>query len=421
MPDSSDSTDEPSWKRLLPDVTFEQRAPSAGGRRPLELAQTRAVLEKAGLPEWAESASRLGPLTLVVNDGHRMTDTRSFLEAALPMIDATLARDVAVRALVAAGTHRSSAEERSAHEERVFGDLRARIDEVVWHDARDEAGLREIGGVRFHRWMAEGRSFLACGSSEPHYFAGVTGAHKTLTVGVMAADSIEANHSLAMRPEATGLALDGNPVHAGIARALDGLSRSGAMMFACNQVLVDGAVVACTAGEPLAALAEALPVVRRCFSASVARPVDLLIARVEPPLDRDLYQADKGIKNTEAAVRDGGVLIVEAACAEGIGIDHFLQTLRLAPTYASAIEHIERRGYRLGDHKAVRLRHLTDRRGVHVAVVTGGLEAELEEPLGMRLFADRAAAAAWAHDRLGAQCGVAVEVLDAGNITLTVD
>jgi nickel-dependent lactate racemase len=255
---------------------------------------------------------------------------------------------------------------------------------------------------------------------EPHYFAGVTGAHKTLSVGVMSRSAIEANHAGAMQAGASGLKLEGNPVHEGIAEALGGIERSGAALFAVNQVLVDGELVAWTAGHPLSALEDGLEVVRKAFGFRIEVPVDLVVARMAPPLDRDLYQADKGIKNTEAAVRDGGVIVLEAGCEHGVGIDHFVGLLRAASTHARALEVIAERGYRLGDHKAVRLRALTDGRGVRVGLVAPGVDPSLESVLGMRVFADRNAAATWAAGLLPRQGARGLLVDDAGNKTLEV-
>ena len=161
--------------------------------------------------------------------------------------------------------------------------------------------------------------------------------------------------------------------------------------------------------------------VRACFAHRVDRPLDVIVARVGAPLDRDLYQADKGIKNTEAAVRDGGVLILDAECRHGIGIRHFVELLEQAPTYQAACDVVARRGYRLGDHKAVRLRALTDKRGVHVALVTPNIDPSMSKVLGMTIVRDRASAAAWAREVLAdtpSPRGLIVE--DAGNLALEV-
>jgi nickel-dependent lactate racemase len=415
----------PSWRKLLSGFEVREVSPATPESR-LDIATATAdALEKVGLADFVRGAASEGrSLTLLVNDPHRFTDTRGFLDAVLHVFDTRLAgeRVPPIRVLVAAGSHVSTDVERRAHEAVMFGEHAARIAEVAWHDARSEIGLRVVGNTTLHAWMAESGFYLACGSMEPHYFAGITGAHKTLTVGVMSLESLRENHEHALSPQARALKLDGNPVHLGIVDALADLEDSGARLLVLNQVIVSGQVVGLTAGHPLEALVEGAAMVRGCFSAEVETEVDLVVAEVRPPLDRDFYQADKGIKNTELAVKNGGVLVLEAECAGGVGIDHFVDLLRSAATAEDARGIVAERGYRLGDHKAVRLRGLTDERGVRVALVSRGVPEELGETLGIRIFPDRAAAAAWAceqlGDALGTERGSAIVVHDAGNVAL---
>jgi nickel-dependent lactate racemase len=411
----------PSWRQLFSGFDVREVAPATPEGRLDVASATVDALESAGLADFARGAASEGrSLTLLVNDTHRFTDTKSFLDAVVHVLDTRLAgeRVPPLRVLVATGSHLSTEEERRAHEAAIFGEHAARIAEVQWHDARSEIGLRVVGNTTLHAWMAESGFYLACGSMEPHYFAGITGAHKTLTVGVMSIESLRANHEHALSPAARALKLDGNPVHVDIVDALADLEDSGARLLVLNQVIVGGDVVALTAGHPLEALVEGMPVVRGCFSAEVEAEADLVVAEVGPPLDRDFYQADKGIKNTEFAVRSGGVLLVEAECAGGVGIDHFVELLRAAPTADEARAIVAERGYRLGDHKAVRLRCLTDERSVHVGLVSRGVPAALADALGLRIFSDRPSAAAWAKETLGEEGRSAVVVHDAGNVAL---
>jgi nickel-dependent lactate racemase len=406
-----------SWQSLLMGLDVATAAPVA----PTEAADVdhATVLSRAGIGDFLKAHSG-GPITVVVNDTHRLTDTRPFLAALLAAVDEVfpIQSRPELRMLVAAGSHKSDRLERIGHEERIAAPFLKRFSELAWHDSDDAAGLGTVGTFRFHRWMGEAGTYIACGSTEPHYFAGVTGAHKTLTVGVMARADIQENHSHAMSTTASGMRLDGNPIHAGVVSALDALEKNGARLFCLNQVIVDGRVIAATAGHPLAALADAVPTVRRCFTYPVDEPLDLVIARVGPPLDRDLYQADKGIKNTEAAVRSGGLLLLDAECAKGIGIDHFVTLLRAAPSYAEAMMIVQQRGYRLGDHKAVRLRALTDKRKVRIGLVSPHLAHELVSVVGMTVFRDRSDAAHWARGRLSSAKARCLVVEDAGNLTL---
>ncbi len=406
------------WPDLLPSASIDEVSPAGVPGKDVDLRETMAA---AGLDAFIRIAYADGvPVTVVVNDAHRFTDTRSFLDAFFGLLDGGHSRAARppLRLLVAAGSHIADKQERHDHLEKILGPHRQRFWEIEWHDARDASSHAKIGGVEMHHWMEQAGVYVGCGSMEPHYFAGVTGAHKTLTVGVMSVDGLQANHAKAMSPEATGLHLDGNPVYDSIAGTIADLENAGARLFALNEVIVGGELVAATAGHPIDALAEGLPVVRSVFSHKVPRLQDLVIACVEAPLDRDFYQADKGIKNTEAAVRDGGALLVEAECAGGVGLDSFLDLMREAKTYKEAVEVVSQRGYRLGDHKAVRLLGLIQARGVHVGVISSHLDPSLARVLRVAILRTHDEAAEWVHTHLGKAIHHATVVNDAGNLTL---
>jgi len=322
------------------------------------------------------------------------------------------------RVLFATGSHFFTNEEKRDHEYQALGPNATKATDVEWHDCHDDKSLRPLGRARLHQWTVEAKNILVVGSIEPHYFAGMTGAHKTLTVGTMSYDSIGENHRHALSSRATSFALDGNPVYDGVAALAAEFVTGGRNVFAINEVLVDKRLVFCLAGDLLQSLAEALPVVRRVFGRRLPRPVDLVVARVAPPLDKSLYQADKGIKNVETAVRDGGVILAQAPCEQGPGIDRFLKLMERSPTYAKALEVVETEGYVLGDHKAVRLRELTDRRGVKLGIVSSHISRREARIAGLEPFTGPEQATRWALNHLSERAREAVLVEDAGNMTL---
>jgi lactate racemase len=412
----------PRWDRLLRPLRLRRIEPGrAVPKRRSPIQGMARALRAAGCDAFLRAAVRRGaPVTLVVNDPHRATDTGAAL-AALWRVVSRLRRRPRFRVLVAAGSHRFGAAEKRRHEHAILGGWRGGCEAIAWHRAGGGAPLRAIGRVRLHPWVTEGFA-LAIGSMEPHYFAGVTGAHKTLTVGLMSLPDLTRNHRAALARRAEGLRVRGNPVFEGIARVLRALQARGVRLLVLNQILSAGRVVGWTSGDPLQALRRGLPLTRRIGCRRLRRPADLVVARVAPPLDRTLYQADKGIKNVETAVRDGGTILLEARCAEGVGMGRFLQVLRAAPDLAGCLARIARKGYRLGDHKAVRLRRLTERRRVRLGIVSRGLPAAAAPALGAALFRDPSAAALWAlrgvRRRSGGPPPLACLVEDAGNVML---
>ncbi len=318
------------------------------------------------------------PDLLLVNDPQRATATPEVLAEAQGVFN--LSR---TRVVVATGSHSFSAPAREALERSCAGTAMGAWD---WHDAR-RADLVLVGGARgwrAHPWVAQARRILAIGSVEPHYFAGLSGAHKTLTIGCAAYAEIERNHAGALEPSCRPCRTTGTPVHDGIVamlRQLEATRKTAVVnLFQIGETVVDAA-----GGAPLDALQALAPRVAVTYLRRIPRPADALVAEVRGALACSFYQAEKGIKNSEWAVRDHGTIVLEAACPQGIGQDAFVHLLREAPTHAAAMAAVRHRGYRLGDHKAVRLRYLTDpaTRGVSVHVVSPGLTAADAAVLGM--------------------------------------
>lgn len=359
----------------------------------------RSALDRRADELWAflDDAARQGrPILLLINDSHRATRTRTALQA-LATLCAGREPPFRFRALIAAGTHRFSDAERAGFERETLASCGLAIESVAWHDAADATASVRIGEFRFHREVAAARLLLPIGSAEPHYFAGVTGAHKTCTIGVMSREDIERNHRGALDPASDVMALAGNPVHDGIVRAAAALDAAGKLIFAINQVVCGGALLGAAAGDVFGSLDELLPLVRATYIQTVDEPADVLHLRVPPPLGRSFYQADKALKNNHLAVRDGGAIVLDAECPEGVGPDAFMNLLRQAPDYDGAVRAVEARGYQLGDHKGVKLRYLTDaaRRGVRVAIISRNISAADAHALGMRVFANADDALAW--------------------------
>jgi nickel-dependent lactate racemase len=353
-------------------------------------------------------------VTLLLNDPQRRTRS----DVVLGRLAEPLAGR-AVRVLVAAGTHRFDTATRRAFEAAVCSHIAPA--DVAWHDCRapDLVAFDGANPWRCHHWLTDDDwALLAVGSCEPHYFAGITGAHKTCTIGCAAFGDIQRNHAGALSPESRPVRLAGNPVHEGIAAMVAGLSARRDVR-AINLLQVGDDVLSAAAGEPLEALAELADSVRDTYVCTIGRPAEALVLSLEGVLGASFYQADKALKNNEWAVRDGGCLVLVAACGDGIGQDAFMGLLRRRGTYDEALAEVNGRGYRLGDHKGLKLRYLTDRRGVRVFVVSDGLSEEDAKALGFTKAGSVEQALATAGiDPAG---GGVYEVADAANTCVVVE
>lgn len=388
----------------IPDIltgVFEPSRPAAG-----DADLGRAVCQALEMLDCSRG------LTVLVNDPQRRTNTRAVLVELAGRVD-----PAGIRILVATGSHRFSDAHRKSFARNLTGDLP--LKDTAWHDCRNDrlSPIGPGGTWRGHRWLTERPALLAIGSVEPHYFAGFTGAHKTATVGCASYKDIRDNHAGALGPHCRPCRLDGNPVHAGICHMLEAL-RHDRPVAAVNLVQLGQQTVGVFAGDPISALQQAAKKATEIFARRIQRPADVIIAEVTGPLGQTFYQADKGIKNNEWAVRDAGTIILVAPCGLGIGQDQFLHLLRKADSYDQAAQIVDEQGYQLGDHKAVRLRYLTDPkcRGVRVMVVSSGLTDHEAGVLGVT----RSATVADALSAAGVdpQSDRIYLIKDAGNMTV---
>ena len=177
--------------------------------------------------------------------------------------------------MVASGTHRATTRDELVEMlgERIGDDNR-----IVIHDAFDQSQLVSQGEVdgRIPVWLnrtwMEADVRITTGFVEPHFFAGFSGGPKMVAPGLAGFDTIMRLHDAEMirHPNARWGITEGNPIHDGIRR----------------------------------------------LAARVG--VDLVVTTNSGyPLDQNLYQAVKGRSAAAQVVKDQGVIVCAAECADG--------------------------------------------------------------------------------------------------------
>jgi len=227
-----------------------------------------------------------------------------------------------IRIVVATGSHRACT---PAELHAMFGPEILAACELVQHDADDAGAHASLGLVPGSDVPAlVGRAFLEAdaritlGFVEPHFFAGFSGGPKMVAPGHAALDTIRELHSAARigDPRATWGVMDGNPVHDPI-RAIAALAR---VTFALDVALgADKGIEAVFSGELAAQHRAACAHVRSTAMVGVPRPYDVVVTTNSGyPLDQNLYQCVKGLKAAAGITRDGGTIILAAACEDGL-------------------------------------------------------------------------------------------------------
>ena len=208
-------------------------------------------------------------------------------------------------------------------------------------DDVDHVPVGEVDGVPVlldRRYVAADLRILT-GFVEPHFFAGWSGGPKGTCPGLAATSTIMEAHSPARIADArsTWLTTAGNPVH-DFVRAATGLCPPDLSVDVTidDRLRLTGVFVGTLPDSHREACAAA--------SLAVTRQVPgrfdvVLTTNGGHPLDRNLYQSVKGLAAAERVVADGGVIVMAAACADGVpGDGAFARILESA----SSIEELAR-------------------------------------------------------------------------------
>jgi nickel-dependent lactate racemase len=280
-----------------------------------------AVRAALARPQGAPSLDRLvtpgAKVVVIFPDITRPMPNRVVLPPLLSELERVGAGPDQVTLLCATGTHRPA---RPDELDALLGPEILDRYEVHQHDA--EARHLEVGTVDGVPILLEPRYVeadvrIATGFVEPHFFAGFSGGPKAVCPGLAGLETILEAHSPARisSGRATWLALDDNPVHDFLRRAV-GL----APVDLCVDVAINDR------RELTAVFAGSLPGSHRAACAYVERTAVqvvpdafdvVLTSNAGFPLDRNLYQAVKGMAAAERIVRPGGDIVLLAGCVDG--------------------------------------------------------------------------------------------------------
>ena len=245
--------------------------------------------------------------------------------------------------LIATGCHRGTTKAELIEK---FGPEIVEKERIAIHDCADEANMVTIGtlpsgGVlRIHRLAAEADLLISEGFIEPHFFAGFSGGRKSVLPGIAARETVFWNHNSGFiaDPHARTGILERNPLHRDMLYA----ARQAKLAFICNVVInAKHQVVGAFAGDCDAAHIAGTEFLKGLCQ-TTAVPADIVITTNNGhPLDQNIYQAVKGMTAGESTCREGGVIIMVAACEDGHGGESFRKTIAEGGTPAQILDQIQ--------------------------------------------------------------------------------
>jgi len=271
-------------------------------------------------------------IVIIASDHTRPVPSRVIMPPMLAAIrEGNPQADITI--LIATGCHRGTTKEELISK---FGEQIVENERIIIHDCDDRDSLVNIGTLPsggecvINRLAVEADLLVAEGFIEPHFFAGFSGGRKSVLPGIAARETVLANHcsEFIAHPKARTGILEGNPIHADMLWA----AKQAKLTYVVNVVLNgEKQVIYAVAGDLEAAHKQGTDFLFGLCGAET-EPADIVISTNGGyPLDQNVYQAVKGMTAAEAAVKEGGVIIMLADSSDGLGGDHFYHQLADEP------------------------------------------------------------------------------------------
>jgi nickel-dependent lactate racemase len=213
--------------------------------------------------------------------------------------------------------------------------------------------------------------YLSLSDMKAHYFAGYSNGLKNFLPGVCAFETIEANHSMSVHPNATfgrhpyhpNPSRRDNPLADDMREAMEMMTKN-AKVFTLSVVSSGRKLIWAEAGRLEPVIARGIEVLDETSSFTVDAVSKIIVSPGGYPQDKSLYHAQRGLELTKNAVADKGEVLLIAECRDGVAppkaTENFFNKLK-APL-EEVIASISGQ-YHLYEHKAFKFAELLKRVG----------------------------------------------------------
>jgi nickel-dependent lactate racemase len=293
---------------------------------------------------------------IAVNDKTRPVPHQYLLPPLLRRLEDLGLCPAAIQLIIATGTHppMTPGEYRHVIPEEIL----ARYP-VLCHAADERENLAHLGAtsrgtpVWVNRRFVEAELRLVVGNIEPHQFQGFSGGVKSAAIGLAGRDTINHNHAMMTDPCARLGRYTDNPTR----QDVEEIGRLMGVHFALNTILNGRKeIVQIIAGKPRAVMEAGIPLSREVCQVAIAAPFDLVIASPGGhPKDLNLYQSQKALAHASLVTRDGGTVVLAAACPEGTGSKSYEAWIEGVHSYEEVFARFKREGFHVGPHKAYQI------------------------------------------------------------------
>ena len=322
-----------------------------------------------------------------------------------------------VTILIATGLHRPATD---GEIREICGEDIAATYRVGNHHARELTEHRHLGSTRSGTPVYIDERFVSAdlritlGLIEPHLMLGFSGGRKLVAPGLAAQETIKVLHSPKFMRDARAIegSTEQNPLH----HELLEIARLARHDFMLDVALArDRSLAGVFTGDLEQAHRRGVEFVSQVMLETLAEPVDAVITTSAGyPLDLTFYQAIKGITAAAHIVKDGGRILVVAACEEGAGAPEFRQMLLDGRSDREFLDHIAGTPVTVDQWQLEKLALVSRRQ--EILYYVPGLPAEYRQKLWGNSFGTLAAAV----ERLtaGLSAGATIAVIPEGPYVL---
>lgn len=285
----------------------------------------RALTHPLDTPPLSEIVKPNEKVVILVDDHTRATPAAQILSPLLDELRAGGVQDTDVTILITHGTHRLSTQVELEH--KVGEDICTRF-RVLQHRCTDERNQVYLGmtsrgtPVWVNRLAVEADRCVGIGHIGPSPYAGYSGGSKLIVPGVASLDTINANHSFV----ALGFR---RPGQVDVPCRLD-IEEAAAMakldMVVDVVMCQDERIARAFAGTPDGVYREGVTLARQVYEVACPGELDIAITSGYP-YEIDLYQAVRAVEYADAVVREGGSILLVAACPDGVGGEEFYRLM----------------------------------------------------------------------------------------------
>lgn len=304
---------------LIADLNEVPRVPSE------RIEIERAILHPINHPGIQSLAQKGKKTLIIVDDFTRMTPAYKILPQLTKELNKAGISNKNIRIMLAGGTHR-----RMKHKEvlQKIGKENMERFEILRHDIKAVKDKNELVNldktplgtpIAVNKNVMEAEIKISVGGIVGHPLAGWGGGAKIIQPGVCGEETTWVTHWLLIKcKEQELLGVADNPVRLEI----EEVAKKVGLDFIVNTIQNSKReIVGVVAGDPIKAHRKGVEIAKKVYGVKVPAKAEIVIAEAYPH-DVDMWQAVKGIYAAKSVVKEGGTIILCAACPEGISREH---------------------------------------------------------------------------------------------------